>query len=56
MQSPMAYTLGTAVRKWESTSILPSLSVWMPRFSSPRPAVYGLRPVATNTMSYASVV
>eukprot|EP00956_Cyclotella_meneghiniana_P012641 scaffold17980_cov40-Cyclotella_meneghiniana.AAC.5 len=28
----------------------------MPRFSSPRPSMYGLRPVATSTTSYFSVV
>mmetsp|Transcript_15018 Transcript_15018/g.42645 ORF Transcript_15018/g.42645 Transcript_15018/m.42645 type:complete len:229 (+) Transcript_15018:423-1109(+) len=54
--SPKAKTEGTLVRKCSSTWTRPSLSVSMPRFSSPSPSVKGRRPVATRTTSKWSVV
>merc|ERR1719182_1034656 len=44
--SPKATTEGTLVRKCSSTWTRPSLSVSMPRFSSPSPSVKGRRRVA----------
>mmetsp|Transcript_40456 Transcript_40456/g.103609 ORF Transcript_40456/g.103609 Transcript_40456/m.103609 type:complete len:252 (-) Transcript_40456:435-1190(-) len=54
MTSPMAYTLGTLVRKWSSTGIVPRLLRVMPSSSRPRPDVKGRRPVATSTASASS--
>mmetsp|Transcript_23077 Transcript_23077/g.52055 ORF Transcript_23077/g.52055 Transcript_23077/m.52055 type:complete len:273 (+) Transcript_23077:693-1511(+) len=52
--SPIAKIDGTLVLKWSSTSMRPSRSVWMPSASSPRPSVYGRRPMATRQASASS--
>ena len=61
MASPMQYRLGTTLPALSVTCIRsltgtnPRLSVSTPSASSPRPAVYGARPVATSTASTSSV-
>lgn len=45
---------GSLVRYSESMTNLPLSSVSRPMFSNPRPAVYGLRPMATRTTSASS--
>mmetsp|Transcript_19345 Transcript_19345/g.60242 ORF Transcript_19345/g.60242 Transcript_19345/m.60242 type:complete len:228 (-) Transcript_19345:414-1097(-) len=52
--SPIAQIPGTLVAKWSSTSTMPRGPILTPASSSPRPAVNGLRPIATSTMSASS--
>mmetsp|Transcript_21850 Transcript_21850/g.70343 ORF Transcript_21850/g.70343 Transcript_21850/m.70343 type:complete len:223 (-) Transcript_21850:467-1135(-) len=56
MQSPMAHTPGTPVRRWPSVWIMPRASSLTPISSRPIPLVSGRRPVATSTASASMVL
>mmetsp|Transcript_15207 Transcript_15207/g.37809 ORF Transcript_15207/g.37809 Transcript_15207/m.37809 type:complete len:344 (-) Transcript_15207:426-1457(-) len=57
MQSPIAYTLAlVSVIRWPFTGMRPARSSVTPRFSMPRLAVLGMRPVEMSTFSDTCVV